>query len=204
MKLLTVCQPESRVKTMCGRFLMNEEALEAVSQIAQLPSYEQLTLHLGMIYPSQESLVLQKGPEGPVGTLLPFGVQPDFLKQRLINARAETVWEKPMFRRAMKNGRCLIPCSGFYEWDSAKNMIYFQQQDHPVLYLAGIDIEEGFVILTTAANASMEPFHHRMPLILSEKQAMEWLYDPQKARELTRIVPPVLEHRFWKKQNSLF
>lgn len=65
---------------MCGRFLVNEEALDAASSFAKLPAWEQLTLHLGMIYPSQEALVLKNSPKGIRGELLPFGIKPEFLK----------------------------------------------------------------------------------------------------------------------------
>lgn len=189
---------------MCGRFLINEEALDAASSFAKLPAWEQLTLHLGMIYPSQESLVLKNTPSGITGELLPFGVQPEFLKQRLINARAETVFSKPMFRRAVKNDRCVVVCCGFYEWDADKTMIYFNESQTPALYLAGLILDDGFVILTTAANASTAPFHHRMPLILNQEQAMAWMTEPEQAQNLTKLVPPALNHFAAKRQNTLF
>lgn len=189
---------------MCGRFLVNEEALDAASSFAKLPAWEQLTLHLGMIYPSQEALVLKNSPKGIRGELLPFGIKPEFLKKQLINARAETVYAKPMFRRAVHSGRCVVVCCGFYEWDSQKNMIYFDKPDTPALYLAGLILDDGFVILTTAANASMSPFHHRMPLILDQKQALEWMQDSAEAKKLVEITPPALAHLYAKRQNTLF
>lgn len=189
---------------MCGRFLVNEEALESASSFAKLPAWEQLTLHLGMIYPSQEALILKNSEQGIIGELLPFGSAPDFLNKRLINARAETVWSKSMFRRAVHSNRCAVVCRGFYEWDAQKNMVYFDEQGTPALYLAGLILDDGFVILTTAANPSMAPFHHRMPLILNEQQAINWIQNPAEAHKLTHLIPPALDHLYAKRQNTLF
>lgn len=108
-----------------------------------------------------------------------------------INARAETVHEKPMFRKAFATGRCLVPADGFYEWkvvDGIKQPYYITLE--PEFAFAGI-LTEGppdeigfhrgtFAILTTAANAFMEPLHHRMPVILTKDQWRPWLEDGER------------------------
>ena len=108
-------------------------------------------------------------------------------RQQIINARTETVTEKPMFRRSVAFQRCVIPATGFYEWDAAKHKYFFQMPGQP-LYLAGIyDTINGvncFIILTTEPNDSVAPIHDRMPLLLSHEQVRPWLVDAGAALEL--------------------
>lgn len=115
----------------------------------------------------------------------------------IINARAETVMEKPMFREVAANHRCLIPASGFYEWDSAKNKFRFTSESNKTMYFAGIFNSEGeeshFVILTTAANVSMSKVHDRMPLILEPAMFTGWLTDTSVAENIRNMVPAELK-----------
>jgi putative SOS response-associated peptidase YedK len=109
---------------------------------------------------------------------------------RLINARAETLSEKPAFREAFRRRRCLVPASGFYEWrrEGRKRLPFFFTPADPAapLVLAGIR-EEGperigrpgaFAIITTEANAEVRPVHDRMPVILPPAAWKDWL-DPK-------------------------
>lgn len=116
----------------------------------------------------------------------------------MINARAETICEKPMFRRSIAAQRCVIPATSFYEWDAARHEYQFELPGEP-LYLAGIydnvDGANRFVILTTAPNASMWDIHDRMPLILRREQIRPWLTDPEAALQLLTSTPPLLERR---------
>ena len=124
-----------------------------------------------------------------------WGIRNQYGK-RMVNARAETVTEKPMFRRSMAAQRCVIPASGYYEWDAGKHKYFFQVPGQPI-YLAGIyDNVDGvncYVVLTTAPNASVQGIHDRMPLILSHEQVRPWLTDPQAALTLLTILPPALQ-----------
>ena len=85
-----------------------------------------------------------------------------------------------MFRRSIAFQRCVIPATGFYEWDAAKHKYFFQMPGQPI-YLAGIyDTISGvncFIILTTEPNDSVAPIHDRMPLLLSHEQVRPWLVD---------------------------
>ena len=113
----------------------------------------------------------------------------------MINARAETVCEKPMFRRSIAAQRCAVPATGYYEWDKEKHKYFFQIPGKP-LYLAGIfDNVEGvncFVVLTTKPNTTVHDIHDRMPLLLSSEQIRPWLTSAQDALQLLTIVPPAL------------
>lgn len=186
---------------MCGRFLMNEEAVEAIEGFVQIPSSIQGQFDLGMIFPSNPSLIIYDDGGLFKAGVKNFGFMSEKLKKRIINARAETILEKWMFKSAFRMQRCLIPCAAFYEWDAAKQRISFTEKGKKVLYLAGIWMKDDFIILTTAANASMEEFHHRMPLVLSEEQGKSWLSDYDHAVSLLDLTPPALIHHYDFKPN---
>ncbi len=105
-------------------------------------------------------------------------------KGKVINARLETVEKKPWFHSAYKNNRCIIPVSSFYEWKEeagVKIPYRFILNQHEVFSLAGIyrkDPENQSMeclILTMKANASLLPYHHRMPVILPDSWESYWL-----------------------------
>lgn len=123
--------------------------------------------------------------------------------KRPINARAESAAEKPTFRTAMRHHRVVVPASGFFEWDRSQGHrapYYFYRSNGEPLLLAGVwsywtgvdgsEIETA-ALLTTAANADMAPYHHRMPLIIEPSKLDAWL-DPeqQRPRRLTELLQP--------------
>ncbi len=105
-----------------------------------------------------------------------------------INARAESLDQRPAFRDAFKTRRCVVPADGFFEWTGAKaarQPIWFHRPDDGLILFAGlyefwrpesVRWETTFAIVTTAANATVEPVHDRMPVILAEEAVDEWLY----------------------------
>ena len=132
-----------------------------------------------------------------------WGLVPSWAKDRknsshLINARAETIWEKPSFRAAFKHRRCLIPVSGFYEWAKkadSKQAFHIHRADQQLFAFAGLweqwqhetEILYSCTIITTAASELMQPIHDRMPVILLPEQYHQWLdktADPDNAFEL--------------------
>ena len=130
-----------------------------------------------------------------VGEFQRWGL-PGFKGRQIINARAETVTEKTMFKRSIAWQRCVIPATGFYEWDSAKHKYFFQLPGQPI-YLAGIYDNSNdincFIILTTAPNESVSVIHDRMPLMLTREQVRPWLTDAGAALELLVSRPPLLQ-----------
>lgn len=132
----------------------------------------------------------------------------------LINARAETLAEKPAFRAACRERRCLILATGFYEWTrdgDARLPWYFTRQDGGPLALAGVwqdwgdDPQPTCAIVTTAANQTLSTLHHRMPLILEQDQWALWLGEQGKGA--ARLMQPGQEgilqfHRVDPKVNS--
>lgn len=135
--------------------------------------------------------------------LVPFWARDASMAVRCINAKAETVHEKPTFRAAFRHRRCLVPASGFYEWrheGKAKTPFYFSPANPASpLVLAGIweDWTDGaeylrtLSILTTAANATMRPVHDRMPVLLPAEAWRRWLdAGVQHPRALADLLTP--------------
>lgn len=115
---------------------------------------------------------------------------------KMINSRAETVFEKPMWKGAVLKHRCLIPANGFYEWKGSgkdKRPYYIYPKDQELFSFAGItsgwtdrntgEIIESFSILTTSPNKEMESIHDRMPVILKPSDEDRWLDPSQNTPE---------------------
>jgi len=121
--------------------------------------------------------------------LIPSWADDVKIGNRLINARLETVAEKPSFREAVKRRRCLILADGFYEWKTAghrKLPYYIRRRDRNPFAFAGLwerwqsntEMVESCTILTTQANELLQPLHHRMPVMFEATQFAAWL-DPR-------------------------
>lgn len=136
------------------------------------------------------------------GLVPPWSPGPE-IGVKMINARSETVLEKPSFREAFTRRRCLIPVDGFYEWqkrDKLRQPYLFRKKDQSVFALAGLWEQWEYPggrqldtcsILTTSANGTMRPIHHRMPVILPEKDWKIWLdLTPENADTLTKLLKP--------------
>lgn len=129
-------------------------------------------------------------------------------KGLLINARAESVLDKKLFRDCVFHRRCIIPAKQFYEWDSDKNKVVFQSREHLNLYMAGFyncfPDGDHFMIITTQANESVSPVHPRMPLILEEQELDSWLYDDDFLEVVLHKTPQQLQREQEYEQQSLF
>jgi putative SOS response-associated peptidase YedK len=124
----------------------------------------------------------------------------------IINARSESLLARPSFASSFEARRCLIPASGFYEWDEGKNKVLFTLPDGKIIYLAAIwnflDDVYRFVVLTTDANASMSPVHDRMPVMIGAAEAKDWLFDFEKAKDMISKEMPLLSLKREEEQLS--
>lgn len=184
---------------MCGRFALHH----ATAEVAEHFGAEQLSIELAPRYniaPSQPvAVVRQRGVRSLDACkwgLVPSWAKDPKIGNRMINARAETLAEKPSYKSALKRRRCLIPASGFYEWrregEEERIPTYIHALDESLLALAGLWEEwrspEGealhtCTILTTQANAFMAPIHARMPVILPPAACEQWLDQEQQDLE---------------------
>ena len=151
------------------------------------------------VFPSDGApvLVLREGKVVPA--VMGWGFPGMQGGRNVINARAETAEERPMFRDGVAARRCVVPATGFYEWDADKRRYLFRMPARTELYMAALNGvfggEARYCILTTQANASVAPVHHRMPLVLRAQEVRPWLEDEQTARRLLHETPPELERR---------
>jgi putative SOS response-associated peptidase YedK len=125
--------------------------------------------------------------------LVPFRAKQEGVGDRMINARAETLAERPTYRAALRYHRCLVPANGYYEWrttPAGREPYVVHLPDEPLLAFAGLsdvwyspDGGEGrtYTIITCEPNAVMAPIHNRMPAILPREAEAAWL-DPAETR----------------------
>lgn len=177
---------------MCGRFTLTrlsgewQAALDMEPFGLPEPRYN--------VAPGQYILTILRDPEHarPIPQLLSWGLLPAWVKDpkalsRPINARVETVAEKPFFRGAIRHRRCLIPADGFFEWSgkgAERRPYYFQMRDEAPFAFGGLwehwqgpgdELIDTCTILTTTPNALVKPLHHRMPLIVTREHYPLWL-----------------------------
>ena len=177
---------------MCGRFNVQDlsGALLWLFEMGDGPSQPARY----NIAPSQPIAAVRVNPETGAreAVLLRWGLVPFWAKDpsigaRMINARSETVAEKPSFRAAFRQRRCLIPAHGYYEWrkdDGGKQPYHIHMKDGEPFAMAGLweswrgnegAMIESCTIITTEANAPARAVHHRMPVIVDPTEFDAWL-----------------------------
>ena len=192
---------------MCGRYHIDDDTTKEIEKLirqagerlSQETAAALLRIRERDVHPTEEAPVLLAAGGGIGCAWLRWGfpLQQGTEKGLVFNARCESAAEKPLFREGIRHRRSIVPASSCYEWASGRPKFSFRQEQENALFMAGCCRPyrdgEHFVILTTAANSSMEPVHDRMPLILSREEAICWLLDPGRTDELLRKVPAPLE-----------
>jgi len=179
---------------MCGRFTQKADK-ENIKKEFKIDSFQDTLLTPRYnIAPTQQIAAVRLLEGANELSMLKWGLVPSWAKDdsigsKMINARAETLAEKPSFREAFRRRRLIIPASGFYEWQKTgkgtKQPFYFYLKDKEVFGFAGLWEEwldkgtgkllETCTIITTEANKVLEPVHDRMPVILKAKDYDQWL-----------------------------
>ncbi len=157
---------------MCGRFTQTrsrKEFLEELGEIELPPLFERRF----NIAPAQPVAVVRQQAANRIETAT-WGFDNPHAGAPVINARSETLAERPMFKNLCAANRCLIPADGFFEWKK-KQPYYFQLPGNPLFAFAGLWRADRCVILTRAADAGMQGIHHRMPVILPVDHWAQWL-----------------------------
>ncbi len=192
---------------MCGRYVLHTPVgalAEAFGAAGPLPNFP-----AGYnIAPTQQGLILKRDPDG-VRRLhsARWGLVPSWSRDlsigaRLINARAETLGEKPSFRAAFQARRCVVPADGFYEWvaeGKQRKPLWIRRPDGRPLALAGLwevatgvdgDSLQTFSIVTTESRGGLAPIHDRCPVILGEAGVATWLAPHEPADEIVALMQP--------------
>jgi putative SOS response-associated peptidase YedK len=182
---------------MCGRFdiQLPAEMLGKIYQ-ADIANIEDFTPRFN-VAPTQFAPIVFGDDERELD-FARFGMHPDWFKQRnrdLINLRRESLIEKPFFRRQLKRNRCIVPVTGFFEWQrvgNRKTPFRFHPAEDELFSLAGIweiDLFRGqktpsFAIVTGPPNSKMKHVHERMPVILNDDDVEGWLSPETSIEEL--------------------
>ncbi len=177
---------------MCARYNIKTDIRDVVRNLKATlveSAADQLQLPNFNVAPTQVVPAITLNGERKVRALrwglLPVWARDPRMGSRMINARSETIADKPAFRNAFKSRRCLIPASGFYEWTgekSPKQPWLIQRADSDLLVMAGLwethrEFGETFTIVTCEPSTWMTRYHNRMPVVLEAKGWDVWL-DP--------------------------
>lgn len=182
---------------MCGRFSLDrlpENIVEALidAEIAFTPREQ--------VYPSDEVQVVFRSENGNELAQMKWGWERSFSKRPLINARARETWDKPTWRNAINNSRCIIPISAYFEWNEnqAKGKRDCYRIDPSFgdgfamggLYEINPKTGEMFMsVLTTEPNEKMAEIHHRMPVIVETPDFDNWLHSNDRDEIVTMLTP---------------
>ena len=198
---------------MCGRYVLKRKDLEALmAQLGVKDPREFVSRY--NIAPSTVVPAIRVSSAGTrEATGLEWGLVPWWSKDpaggtRLANARAEGIATKPSFREPFRKRRCVVPASGFYEWQTIGRLKfpwYFSMQDESPLALAGLwdhwhgtdgTTLETCALITTTPNAVVSPLHDRMPVILTGSAIDQWLdpanNEPARLESLLTPLPATL------------
>jgi len=197
---------------MCGRFTLASATPDQLR--ARFPLGESVAIRRRFnVAPGDEVLAVVMREGGPTGALLRWGLVPPWAKDpavgfKMINARAETVAEKPAYREPFRRGRCLIVADGFYEWqrDGARRPFHVTRGDGGPFAFAALrtawrdpqgELLRSCTIVTTAANATVAHIHPRMPVILDPADEAAWLdpgTPPPRLQAMLHALPDAQTH----------
>jgi len=190
---------------MCGRFILTSPGKDLAEHFGLMTESELSPRY--NIAPTQEVATIRRDPEsnGKLAYLkwglVPFWAKDMSIGSSLINARCETLSQKPAFRASFKSRRLLIPANGFYEWKKTKEgkqPYFIQLTDRKLFAFAGLwehwegqenVVLESCAIITTEANDLLMPIHDRMPVIIARNDYDSWLNLKVSGQELWRPYP---------------
>jgi putative SOS response-associated peptidase YedK len=191
---------------MCGRYTLykTQDRLSDRFNLAAKPMLEIADSY--NVTPGQTMPVIVEEGGQKIAKMMHWGLVPKWIAKpgmRLINARAESLFTKPTWSQAVKSHRCLIPASGFYEWqlspNGTKQPFYIHSKNQDFMAFAGLwegvkDAEgvesDTFSIITTYANKQMSDIHERMPVILKPEEENRWLKPSLGQNEVEPMLKP--------------
>ena len=188
---------------MCGRFTLKTPERLKFERLVNTFDLDNIIPRYN-IAPTQPVLAIRERDSVREVTYLQWGLIPFWSKEAkgFINARVETIDEKPTFNESFQRRRCLIPADGFYEWERAGKKIsqpyYFQMKDGAPFVFAGVwdrwktdgNTINSCAIITTTANELLATIHHRMPVIMPPETHNLWLNEESRAADLKELLVP--------------
>jgi putative SOS response-associated peptidase YedK len=195
---------------MCGRYTLHHTPKEIKERFG-VETIDELLEPRYNIAPTQTIPVIRRPRSdddlremaGCKWGLIPFWAKDPKIGAKMINAKAETIAEKPSFKHAFSKRRCLIPADGFYEWlkrgKEPSQPIYVRRRDGGLFAFAGLweawkspegDTLETCTIITTEPNALISKIHNRMALILKSDDESTWIDPKTKSDDLLRLLRP--------------
>lgn len=182
---------------VCGRYasyLTDQELMDAFD-IAVLANDVRLLPPSWNVAPTQAAVVVtaEDAPRAWVATwgLVPVWAKDPSIGSRMINARSETVADKPAFRSAFSKRRCVVPASGYYEWQrtgTTKTPHFIYDASGAPLAFAGLWENGTFTVLTTEARGDMASIHDRQPVMLTSENVPAWLDTASSPAELHAVI----------------
>ena len=189
---------------MCGRYMLARDAQSLAAEFG-IAAPEQLAPRYN-IAPTQPTLIVREEEKRRVAMLVRWGLVPFWaddiaIGQRMINARAETVADKPAFRAAFRRRRCLVPADGYYEWQTRngrKQPYWISATDSHCFGLAGLweswqrdgNELQTMSLMTCAANQRLSEIHDRMPVIIERQHYTTWLASETPLVALQALLRP--------------
>lgn len=197
---------------MCGR--LNIQATQLTRFLTAFLQRNYAARDDANVAPTETVPVIRAGSDGTLQCLpmrwwlTPYWSQGPSTQYSMFNAKVETAAKSPAFKKPFASRRCVVPVSGFYEWQRRvghKQPFLIRDQAQEGLLLAGLwdawrpkggagDVAEllSFTLLTTAAHSSLKALHHRQPVFLSQEQALQWLDMTIETSSLTTLLEPSL------------
>lgn len=190
---------------MCGRYAFDDikdiyEARKILEEIASRLGQETAdSVKTGEIFPSERAAVLAQSENGFIADVMEWGYPIKDSKRLVINARSESAGFTGMFRNCIENKKCLVPCTGYFEWKESGNgkiKYSIKPEGEDFFYLAGLydsfrlcgAERKRFVILTRGADTQIIDIHSRMPVIVRKSDINSWLSEGLHPEKIKNII----------------
>jgi len=176
---------------MCGRFTQTKSREEILSKWegVELPPLFHGRYNIA---PTQTVAIIRQDEPTRTEACI-WGFENSHSNAPIINARSETLTERPTFKHLLSTNRCLVPADGFYEW-KGKQPYYFHLPGNPLFAFAGLRRDNRCVIITRSADENMQGIHHRMPSILHANTWTRWL-EQSELPEPPKLAMHPVSHR---------
>ena len=195
---------------MCGRYVITRPVSKAADIVKTNIKVEDNNNYNA--HPSQKLPIIKSYTNGRALENYEWGLVPSWAKLKknfrpLINARIETLIEKISFKKLIQTSRCVVIADGYYEWKkegNKKTPYYFTKKNNSLMFFAAIHQNNQFCIVTQEASEEIKEIHHRKPIIMNEKQILNYLNIKNEGISLLKLIksPELKYHKISKEVNN--